>query len=161
MSLPTDPLTEVMNALWTLLEGQPEIKALVATHNRIKLTDTTKKSSAEKIKYSTADLPELVIEPSGGTMNPAATSTGALIIQRYGIGIADGDLRLHKTFFPLKWAVFKALAAIDNNLGLDYVRRITIEDVEDFRNTEKAPGWSAGFEIVVDMWFSRTELKAT
>lgn len=156
-----DPLTAVMNALWALLEGQPEVVALVATKNRIKLTDTTKSASAEKLKYSTADLPELLIEPSGGDMNPAATNTGARIIQRYGIGIADGDLRLHKTFFPLKWAVFRALAAIDNNLGLDYVRRITLEDVEDFRNTEKAPGWSAGFEIVVEMWFSRTELKAT
>jgi len=155
-----DPMTEVLDALWELLESQPEITALVSTGNRIKLTDRTKKSDPEKDKYSTSDLPEITIEPGGGNMNVAATNTGARIVQRYEVGLVTGELRLHKVFFPLKWAVFKALVSIDNNLGLSYVRRILLEDVEDFRNIEKVPGWSAGFAIVVEMWFERALLKS-
>ncbi len=155
-----DPLSQVLNALWELLEAQPEVTALVATHNRIKLSSATVVSQPQKLKHSTGDLPELMIVPAGGSCNPHASSQSAQLVQRYGVGIVDGDLRVHKSFFPLKWAIFKALASIDGNLGLSFVRRIVVEDIEDLPSDAKAPGWSAAFSIVVELWYKRSDLKA-
>lgn len=153
----TDPFTEVLQKLWQLLESRPVFTTLVASRNRITLWEG--RGKPEKTKHSIADLPEVTIIPIGGAVQPAASSTGAKITQIYRIIMVDGDLRLNKVFFPLKWAIVRSLASIDENLGLTYVRRIMVSDSVDEKNEEKHPGWNMGIDIEVDMWFDRTKLK--
>ena len=153
----TDPFTEVLKALWSLLETRPEIVSLVKTKNRIKLWEGAAKQ--EKIKHSIADLPEIIIIPAGGQVQPAATSTGTRITQVYRIIMVDGDLRLHTVFFPLKWAIIRSLASIDENFGLSFVKRILVSDSMDDKNEESHPGWNMGIDIDVEMWFDREKMK--
>lgn len=152
-----DPFTQVLDKLWELLEAQSEVTDLVAARNRIKLHQSY--GRPEKLKQSLADLPELIIEPSGGGANVHGTSTHAKVIQRYSIGLKGRDLRVHATFFPLKWAVLKALASTDANLGLSFVRNVIIEDSRDTPREEQHPGWESVLEVVVEMWFSRDSMK--
>jgi len=117
------------------------------------------KGKPEKTKHGIADLPEVTIIPAGGAVQPAGSSTGARITQIYRIIMVDGDLRLHKVFFPLKWSIVRSLASTDENLGLTYVRRIMVSDSVDEKNEEIHPGWNMGIDIEVEMWFDRTKLK--
>lgn len=157
---PYDPFTEVLNALWRLLESDTTITSMVSTKNRIKLTEGSVKPR-EPDRHTTSDLPEIRIEPAGGQIEPAVSSGSSRATQVYRITMADGNLLVHKSYFPLKWAIFKALVRIDANLGLDYVRRITLGDDFEDRNEQPQghPGWNCGLDITVEMWFSREQLK--
>jgi|TARA_R100000093_G_scaffold60439_1_gene31968 hypothetical protein len=153
-----DPFTAVLKALWDILEANSEFSSLVSLGNRRKLwTGDTK---IDKDSYSPADLPEVTIVPAGGTSNPVATSTGGNVIQIYRIQMLDGNLQASSSYFPLKWAIFKALASIDGLLSLSYVRGISVGDSVEERSFEDHPGWKLGIEIEVQMWWARTYLKA-
>ncbi len=157
-----DPFTETLKKIWDLLEANSELATLVKTGNRIKLWEGNVNPETKDMEseLSIADLPLIHIEPAGGSMNPFITSTDGNAIQIYRIKMMDGNLLLHKSYFPLKWAIFKALASADGLLSLSYVRGITIEDGADERNTTGHPGWNLGIDIVVSMWWSRAILKA-
>lgn len=155
----TDPFTEVLKAFWDMLESRPEFTSLVTIKNRIKLWEGSAKP--EKTKISVADLPEVAIIPIGGEYNPTASSSSVSITQVYRIVMVDGDLRLHKTFFPLKWAVLKAMSNLDKYLNLPYVRQVVVSEHIDDRNDEGHPGWNSGIDIQVGMWFDRTIMKGT
>jgi hypothetical protein len=157
-----DPFTEVLKNIWTLLESNSEITSLVRVANRLKLWDGNLDPEVlnPETGLTETDLPMIIIEPAGGTMNPVHTSTGAMAEQVYRIKMIDGNLLINSVYFPLKWAIFKALANIDNLLGLTYVRGILIEDSSEERNFEGHPGWSLGIDIKITMMWSRTVLKS-
>jgi len=156
-----DPFTEVLQALWTLLETSTNITDLVKVGNRIKLWEGRLRPDVKdpESELTLSDLPMIVIEPMGGSMNPVITSTDGMAIQVYRIRMVTGNLLLQKEYFPLKWEIFKALASIDSLLNLNYVRKIVIEDGTDERSTGGHPGWTCGIDITVSMWWSRTYLK--
>lgn len=153
-----DPFTEVLKKIWDLFEANDEFSTLVKLGNREKLWSGNLK--AEEESFSITDLPRVIIEPAGSEMNPVATSTDGMIIQTYRVKMMDGNLLLHRSYFPLKWAIFKALASIDALLSLSYVRGILIEDGIDERNIIGHPGWNLGIDIKVKMIWSRAILKA-
>lgn len=143
-----DPFTTVYNRLWDLLENNGELASLVKIGNRIKST-----KDAAKKTYSNADLPELRIEPSGGKCEIKKTNTTMPITQNFSVVCTTGDLRVHKSFLPVKWALLNALTDTIGNLGLSFVRHIALTDVVDGANSERFPGWNTAFEISVEMWF--------
>lgn len=143
-----DPFTTVYNRLWDLLENNGELASLVKIGNRIKST-----KDAAKKTYSNADLPELRIEPSGGKCEIKKTNTTMPITQNFSVVCTAGDLRVHKSFLPVKWALLNALTDTTGNLGLSFVRHIALTDVVDGANNERFPGWNTAFEINVEMWF--------
>lgn len=157
--MPDDPFTEVLKKLWDLLEAQSEVTDIVAVGNRVKYWEGNLKPAQDRDRLSTTDLPRIVIDPAGGSFNPYATSTDAKAVQVYRIHWLDGKLLLHRSYFPLKWALCKALASADSLLSLSYVRHIRVEDGADEKNTEH-PGWMGGIDILVEMWWSRASLKA-
>jgi len=154
-----DPFTEVLQALWTLLESSTRFTALVPERNRIKIYEGA--SKPEKTSYTTADFPMVTIGPVGNQLNMSASSSSATIIQRYRIATIDGDKRPTVKFFLLKWIVFMTLAKIDADLNLYYVKNVSLADVSDNPNTEKHPGWNAEFDVDVEMWFDRSTMKGS
>jgi hypothetical protein len=157
-----DPFTEVLKKLWDLFEGNAEIATFVKVANRIKLWDGNLDPEVlnPDTELTTSDLPMVILEPSSGSMNPIHTSTDAMAEQVYRLRMMDGNLIPSAVYFPLKWAIFKALANIDLLLGLTYVKRILVEDGIDERNLSGHPGWSLGIDIRVTMFWSRTFLKS-
>ena len=71
----------------------------------------------------------------------------------------DGNEIPSEVYFPLKWAVIKALAYADQLLSLSFVRKIEVQDGTDERNTENHTGWNGAIDIIIHMWYSRTTLK--
>ena len=159
--MPDDPFTEVLKKLWELLEAEPDVAALVKVGNRIKLWsgNTNPEAKDPEGDLTLGDLPLIVIEPAGGIFNPIMTSTDGMAEQVYRIKMKDGNLILSAVYFPLKWAICKALASADALLGLSYVRSIVVEDGVEGRNTTGHPGWNLGIDIRVKMIWSRVFLK--
>jgi len=154
-----DPFTEVLKALWALLESNARFTALVSEHNRIKIWEGALKP--EKDKYSSADFPMVEIVPAGNQLNMSASSSSAKVTQRYKISMTDGDKRPTVKFFLLKWIIFMTLANLDKDLGLTYVINTSLADVSDSPNTEKHPGWGTEFDVDVEMHFDRATMKTS
>ena len=155
-----DPFTEVMAAIWTLLESSSVFTGLVEEKNRIKLNLGSDKPV--KTEFSVADFPMVVIEPGGNeNVNMSKSSSAASFIQRYIVKMYDGDKRPTKKFLPLKWNMFCIFANTDLNFSLDYVRNITLSDMSDeVGDDEIHPGWRVVFFIDVEMWFGRAYMKS-
>lgn len=157
-----DPFTEVLKKIWDLLEGNSDIATMVTVGNRLKLWDGNLDPEVinPETELTETDLPMIIIEPAGSVMNPINTSTDGKVEQVYRIRMVAGNLLINAIYFPLKWAVFKALSNIDGLLSLTYVRGILVEDGIDERNLIGHPGWSLGIDIRVTMFWSRTFLKS-
>ncbi len=156
----TDPFTQTLDKLWEALEGHAALAALVKAGNRIKLTG----EGGDPYKPSTqyADKPELAIEPAGGSIETAATSTSARILQDFDIRLATGSLRVGRELFPVKWEIVKALAAAGQTLGLSFVRKVTVTSATDRRGDDEAdrgtPGWTTVLTVRTEMWFAEADL---
>ena len=157
-----DPFTQTIEKIWELLEADTAVAALVKKGNRVKLTGDGQvpiKSSVQD-----GDMPELIIEPAGGPMNPHATSTSVSITPRFAITTATGNLMVDAKLFPLKWALLKALFKMCNdNLDLAFVTNADIVDPAaegyDAAGAEQrgTSGWSLGLTVQVEMSFVRTD----
>lgn len=163
--MPTDPFTETYDALWTLLEGDTELASAVRLMNRIKLTGTNPKPAKESVQN--ADLPELMLMPTGGAMDLIATSTSTKIEQVYALRLATADVRVSQagSIFPAKWEMLKALTNIKRTLmTLSYVTDVRVQEfeetLEDDDANRGAQGWSLTIPIVVEMWWETATLQA-
>ena len=148
---PRDPFTQVHEKLWELIESDETIASLVKTGNRINRMQGVVKQ--DKDRHSENDLPEIKIDPAGGRCEIKKTNTSMPITQNFAISLKTGDLRVDRTFFPLKWALLSKLTDTPNMLGLPFVRHITLSDISDERNIEHLDGWTAAFTVTVEMWF--------
>lgn len=168
----TDPFTQVYNAIWTELLAEPFIAAQVAAGNRIKFAGiTTNSRSPDKDNVASKDFPELRIVPTEGTPKLHASSNSANVSQRYSVQICSGDQRLDQVYFPLKWAVVRALSKwIKSGRALreltwnaaTFVRDVQLEQMPDgVREADANRGifqWSTAAAIRVDMWFASVDL---
>ena len=155
----TDPYTQVLNALWAALEASGAFCALVPVGNRIKFTDVAKGINPIKTAKASADFPEVCIEPTVSADEDAKSSADAAETQTWVIKMATADMRLNAKCYPLRWAMKKALYAVGDTLGLDFVAktRITTSMETDFDPIEGAEthGWVTTFSIQTTMTFAK------
>jgi len=155
-----NPFIEVYDKLWELLESVADFTSLVKVGNRIKLSAS--KSDPFKDAVQDSDFPEVQILPGGGKSNLFATSSTHFVDQVYFLRSVTGELNAI-TIFGLKWAMIKALAKTEDNLGLDYIQNITISDAQD--NIEVGEenrgrlGWRGMIAINVEMKFSKDSIQ--
>jgi hypothetical protein len=153
------PFDIVLSRLVEMLGLQPDLAQLVPTMNLIDLVSGGI-YRASKYRRSTADFPEIIIEPADGTYK-AADSTSFLVQQNYRI-ILEGDEEIvSRHFMPTKWALIQALGPFLQNpnggqlLDLFFVGITTVIDISGMRSAT-VPEWRAEFAIRVDMFVPRT-----
>lgn len=159
----TDPFTQVIERLWDLIEADGELAGLVKPGNRIKLTGDGQ--IPMKASVQDGDMPELAIEPVGGSLNPHYTSTSLSVTQLYRFSLVTGNLMVDAVLFPVKWALLKLLVRICGN-QLEELPFVTNADLigeaieEGFdRAQEKnrgTSGWALGLTLSVAMTFNRS-----
>ena len=165
----TDPITQVYDALWTLLEAGNDFQELVKSGNRIKLTSRDR--SPFKDNLGSADVPEVTILPMGATVAHQHRSTsGSSLSQGFQIRVATGEQNLHTLVFPLKWAIYKAMADWATVLtaltwkGVTYVVHCRLADAADGISevdiARGITGWTVLWQCNVEMWFSTVTIKA-
>jgi hypothetical protein len=103
----TDPLSQVMDSIWTMLEGRKDFVDLVPPGNRIKSPPAYR--DPEKEGHDPADYPEVRIIPIGISAKPYATSSSSQLTLRIEIQISAGDQRWQPKFFPVVWSIYRAM----------------------------------------------------
>jgi len=156
----SDPFTVAYDAIWDLLESEKAVTDLVLLGNRWKYTDASLDPGKHNIQ--TADLPELALAPvSGGTTT--FTSSSVSVTTNLILRGVSGDLRVDQVFFPLKWAVVKALAKFRADTPFEFINNIWITDFSDaidgLEEHRGIRGWAMRVGITVEMWFNMDELR--
>lgn len=155
----TDPFTQAYNALWDLLEAHPAFSDRFRLANRTKYTGKRTQDDPRKDSVAAGDLPEIDIRPTGGPTNLFFTHKDARAVRTFQIGITTHDLRADRGLFPLDWEIMRALAKLEENLGLPFVVDVALGDADhslegtDFNRG--ASRWVAVFDVEVTFMFDR------
>jgi hypothetical protein len=177
-----NPLWDVHNKLWALLEDTSNIASLKSAGKhfddlvsdspgqRIKFTSATERNPMEAVE-SSADMPKVAILHA--TTKPRewpASGSDAWGIQ-WEVLVRTGDQRFDSVF-DLEWAIYRQLTnwrSGTHNLktsitwnGTNPVKLCDLLSTEaslfDERQNKNMRGWSAKWVGHTDLWFSHTAL---
>ncbi len=166
-----NPLWQVYNALWSLLESDSDFTTAVAADNRIKYTSTTDRRP-DKDSASTADYPCVRIRAMGAKPKAHRTTNSSMIELRWSIEVFSGDQRFAddtERIFDVTWAIYKALVNWKDYL-YDFtwdgnpckVRHCGAVEVEDKLTSDELHygqhGWKSVWVGVTDVWFTTSDL---
>ena len=175
MANPTNPLWQVANALWSMLEANVSFAAAVPADNRIKYTSTTDRSP-EKDGALDSDYPCVRIRCIGAKPRPHRASNSSMIEARWSIEIFTGDQRFaletEDKFFDVWMAIYKALINWQTYLSTftwrGNVFKVTFcraTEVEDKLTTDdlhyRQRGWNSVWIVETDIWFTTSTLEGT
>jgi hypothetical protein len=146
-----DPFTQVENRLWQIFESDPRIASLI--RRKVKVEQ-------EKLDViANADVPEVELEPAGGTLELQSSRNLNHCVQRWQLRATTGEHYQRLALFPLKWALISALSRAGVTLHpLLFVHNVTVTDVRDqFHPAEDKglEGWTHFVQIAVEMYFDR------
>lgn len=167
-----NPLWQVHNALWTLLESDSDFTTAVKSMNRIKYNSTTDREPDKK-SASSDDFPMVRIRCIGGTPRAHRTSNSSTLSLHWAIEILSGDQRLatqaYNKSFDVQWAVYKALVNWksylydftwdSNDFKVRYCRAHKSEDTltnEDLQRNQR--GWQSIWTGETEIWFTTTDM---
>lgn len=169
-----DPFSKLEAAIWMAVEASPIVTALVRPGNRIKFHSGPDK--ALKQDTQVGDLPELVMFPVGGEINPQnrGTSSGThSLTQRYAFIITTDQLKtsLDRSVNPVKWALLRALLRNHPGpsgwMGLPFVRLLNGSSFSDLVELPPQMGslnrsemaWKGVMTVEFGMVFTHAEMR--
>jgi len=152
----TNPISQVRDSLWAMLEACTAFTTLVPIGCRIKLSDAPKRAS----QY--ADFPCVTIEPETGLTVKDWTNTDAELKKIFRVKVATGDTD-SDTKDELEWVIFVALknwettmAALSWNGHTGYVKHCGLYDqketLDERELTRTETGWATVW--VGEVWLS-------
>lgn len=165
-----DPLTQVHDALWAMLEADLAWCALVPPGNRIKFRGLGA-SPRKDAQLSPADRPEVQIRAAAVTPYLNADSSNTRIGVRFEIQIATGEQGFDASLFPVLWETIRALHDYRAHLNA-----LTWQDVAFVKRTQATAGtigvgqgdsdrgmlwWSILWGCELDLWFPAVLMKRT
>lgn len=168
-----DPFSMLEQAVWLAAEASPHVTALVKLGNRIKFHQGA--DMPLKTETQPGDLPELVMFPSGGDINPVGVGTSShnhSFVQRYAFIITTDKLRtdLDRSVNPVKWALLRAMlrypAGPGGWMGLPFCRMVRAGSFSDQVSLPQAmaglerpdAAWKAVLSMEFGLVFSRSEI---
>ena len=150
-----DPFTQVLEALWSLLEQHEPFADLVKPGNRVKFHEDPRL----KQQARAADTPEVRIVAGEVSPHLFRTSTSSTIERTFRIEVSTNDLRITAAAFPVEWAILVAVAGAKDALeGLAFVRQVRpiSGEVPGPDPAERTDGWHTVVALNVMMAFPRT-----
>jgi hypothetical protein len=161
-SADSDPISQIYDALWSLLERSAEFCALVPVRNRIKFSGDARDPRKETIQD--ADLPEVQIVAGGGTPLEDIASDLCGCTRQFQVQVSTGDQRMNARFYPVVTAIERALlnwVAVLGALtwgGQKYVQFSqwlnVAEGLSDPERNRGIKGWSSVWGCEVRLVFS-------
>ena len=164
-----NPLYDIHNAFWDMLEDKSYFTDLVKAGNRRKLT--TAKWDFFQEHAQPADYPEVTIVQTGVEAGDRALGcNGTALRLIYEVWIATGE-QPADSFWDVQWAVFRAFMDWEDHVGA-----LTWDDPEgkvwncDLLNSEdsllnkrlnrEVKGWSCAWRGAVDCDFTHSTLNS-
>ncbi len=88
-----EPFTLIYNGLWSLVESRAEFAVNIRAGNRIKYAVLNNRNPA-KDQHSSTDLPEIILQTTGGNANLHADSNGSRFTVNYSWVLNTGEISL-------------------------------------------------------------------
>jgi len=161
-----DPIVQVYNAIWTLLEAHVQLASMVKLGNRIKVSGDSR--DPMKAEISDADLPELRVVPVSSSFHLQRTSNSSTILSRWRIQVSTGDQRVDAGLYALEWEIYRALKDwISTIMALTWnsktyvklARPLSAQHGVSMADLQRGiKGWSSIFEFEAEMWFTTSDL---
>lgn len=114
MSKQLDPLSLLYAELWRMVDIHPALQKYVKTGNRIRYDSEKRMMVKEQVQAS--DLPELLLDSTGATMNLFQSSCTTSYTKQLAWILHTGDRRITELCYPLEFAMLQAFATIGKNL---------------------------------------------
>lgn len=167
-----NPLWQVYNALWSLLESDSDFTTAVPSMNRIKYTSTIDRHP-DKDSALDEDFPFVRIRSLGSEPRAHNTSSSSIIDMRWSIEVFSGDQRLATAdankISDVSWAIYKALVNWKAYVydftwdGKDFkVRHCKAVEVKDSLSDDELHltqiGWKSVWIGETTVWFTTTDL---
>jgi len=160
-----DPFTITYDALWDMVEDSQPLMDLLRPGNLVKLSDR----QPIKDRLADADVPELLLVPTGASPLLRRNSSSAQCTRTYSWIITTGDMRVRNRLFPVEWALFSAMTSYclvlnqlvwDNTRFVENCQLLTATDGETVQeNNRGLKGWSAVWTCQVQMVFNLAQLQ--
>lgn len=156
-----DPLSQVHDCLWEMLEADEAWCALVPVGNRIKYAGKGVSPRKDQ-QLSPGDRPEVQIRAASVTPYMNFDSSNTKITARFEIQIATGEQGFDASLFPVLWETIRALHAYR-----DHLNALTWRDVPLVKRTQAQTGaigvgqgdadrgmlwWSILWAVEIDMY---------
>lgn len=150
-----DPMTQVYHRLWQILESHEPFVQLVRPGNRLR---TVSGGGIVKPSLQPADLPQVQIVPTGGTIDLFQTSTGSTFSQDYAILIRTGDRATDDRPLRIKWQIIRAFAAQGDELGLSDVTGVVRARLHGPGEQATGEPWKIAMRVAVQFRFETESL---
>lgn len=170
MPIEENPFGKVYEALWEMAMSHVRLADMVPEGNRASYGSLASAMDPVKKVIASADVPELVLVPSGITSgNLHANSSQSMVQRRYSFITSTGDFRARKLIFPIEFALCCALADWKQTLGVlswhgkTFVKGCNLIDAAEglaaVEQNRGLRGWSCVWSCSVDFWFDTATLR--
>ena len=160
-----NPMEQVYQAIWTILEASSDFTDLVPTRNRLKHSGGIRRPG--KDSAITSDYPWVRVLSEGGYVHMYRTSDGTSLRKRFRIEIATGEQNTSR-LFAVEWAILRAMMDWKTSLSsLTWNSKTYVVDCElldhadtldDSRSNKGIKGWVCVWVGEVEMWFTSSDL---
>ncbi len=155
-----DPLTQIHDKLWEILEDNEDFTATVKAGNRTKYSGTNE--NPRKQERMRADTPEVTIIPQGGPINLHLSSDSMMMTRSFTLIIQGGSQRANLQVYPLEWLIIKILYNASDTLNLSFVKKFRVLDaalsLDEVETLGARREWSSSLTIEVDAIIPKTDL---
>lgn len=162
-----NPFVKVFNALWDLLEADPEFTARVPIGNRVKYNIADDRQPLKQ-DITTQDLPEVAIVFTTGSTNIPDTSSSSKIIGNYQLIVNTGDYRINEFMNVLNWIVVCNFARWREVLlsltwkDQAFITRVSPVNItmgeSDPQRNRGIKGWTTLWAVEIEMHFKTSNL---
>lgn len=159
----------VLTGLWEMLLDHPRFSRDVKVGNRIRF-DSDRDRDPVKEQVQSGDLPEVAIVMQTSSANLHDTSHTSKCVRRYSILVSTGDKRYTESLGLVEWYVFVAMLGWQTRLSAlkwhdkPFCKKLSVvsgqSGLSDPQQNRNINGWSAVWQIEVEMHFSTADLLA-
>lgn len=163
-----NPFTILYRGLWQWVDLNPQLSGMVAPKNRIRYDDEKTRDPLKRTA-STADLPELVLQPVSFTPKALSNSSHSTYTRVLRWIVNTGDRRITAGTHDIEWFLFlSSIKFRPDILNLEFNGGKFIHDFRigegtqadgDVFNRNSIAGWVSIMEISVEMHFRTATLK--
>lgn len=163
----SDPFSILYSELWGMCDKHPVLSRHVKTGNRIRF-DNDELRQPMKTSIAASDLPELMLDSIGLSVNLAQSSCSTSVVKRFRWILSTGDRRVTEFLYPLEFALVSAFANIHKPLyQLQWQGKTFITNVQPGELTEgmsvpqqnrNINGWSLIWPFDITMSFATKEI---
>jgi len=163
-----NPFIMVHTELWNMLLAHPGFVRDVKEGNRIRFDSDTNRDPLKNV-VQVADTPSVMIVGNTVSFNLMETSSTSLVKRQYAVMIATGDMR-NNILAVVEWEVFCALLSWKTRLSALQWKKKAFAKVmravsgasrlDDLKQNMNLKGWSAVWQVEVEMHFVTSDLEA-